>query len=77
MEDFFKSGTALANAGVLGILGIAVIALAWVVYQAYQREIRRADTALALAQSATEQFERALDLIEKMNTRRRASDERS
>jgi len=77
VSDIFQSGTALANLGVLGILGVAVVALCWVVYKAYQREIKRADLALEGWQNATAQFERALDLIEKMQDRRRASDGRN
>jgi len=76
VNDIFKSGTDLANLGVAGILGAAVIALAYVVYRAYQREIKRTDLALAGWQAATVQFERALELIEKMQNRRRMDDER-
>ena len=74
MTDLFRSGTELANLGVLGLLGIAVIALAIVVYKAYQREISRTDVALAGWQNATTQFERALDVIERMQDRHRRTD---
>ena len=75
MSDLFKSGTDLANAGVLTLLGIAVIALAYVAYKAYKREISRADLALAGWQNATTQFEKALELIKQMQSRRRTGDE--
>lgn len=71
MNEVFQSGTALANLGVLGILGTAVVALSVIVYKAYQREIRRADFALEGWNSATAQFERAMDVIDKMNDQKR------
>lgn len=74
MADIFKAGSDLANLGVLGILAVAVILLSLLMYRAYQREVVRADVALAGWQAATTQFERALDLIEKMQSRRRGGD---
>lgn len=74
MGDLFRAGTDLANLGILGLLGAAVVALSWFAFRAYRREELRADQALTGWQAATLQFERALDLIERMQNRRRDED---
>jgi hypothetical protein len=76
LGDLFQSGSALANLGVLGLLGVAVVFLVWLHIRAYNREIERGDRALAGWDAATTQFERALDLIEKMQNRSRRGDDR-
>ena len=78
LGDLFKAGTDLANLGLLGLLGTIVVLLAWAVYRvtrtAYDREVQRADIAMAGWNNATTQFERALNLIDKMQNRRRSED---
>lgn len=74
LSDLFKSGTDLANLGVLGFLGVSVIILGWLHYRSDQREERRGDALLKLSQDATDQFQRALDVIEKMQNRKRNGD---
>ena len=74
--DLFRAGSDLANIGLLGLFGTSTVGLSWFAFKAYQREVKRGDLAMAGWQAATEQFERALDLIEKMSNRRRSEDAR-
>lgn len=74
MGDIFQGGSQLASLGVGGILGVGVLVLGWLHLKAYSREIARGDAAMKGWADATEQFERALNLIEKMQSRRRSGD---
>jgi hypothetical protein len=74
--DLFQSGTALANLGVLGLFGLAVVILGWLHYKSDVREQKRGDAAAELATTLSAQFDRALDLIERMQSRRRNGDAR-
>lgn len=74
VADWFTSGSALANLGVGGILGTIVIVLAVLHYRSDRREEARGDAALKGWADATKQFERSLDLIERMQNRKRNGD---
>ncbi len=81
-SDLFDLTTTIGKLGVLGLLSLfgitATIAFVreWVAPgAALKRAEARADRNLAGWEAATDQFERALNLIDKMQDRRRASDE--
>lgn len=81
-NDLFDLGTTLGKLGVLGLLSLMVITISvgfvreWVAPgAALKRAEARADRNLAGWEAATDQFERALSLIDKMQDRRRLSDE--
>lgn len=74
LSDLFKSGSDLANLGMLGLMGVGTLVLAYLHYRSDEREERRGDALLKLSQDATLQFERALDLIEKLQNRHRNGD---
>lgn len=81
-NDLFDLGTTLGKLGVLGLLGLMVITISvgfvreWVAPgAALKRAEVRAERNLAGWEAATDQFERSLDLIEKMQDRQRRSDE--
>lgn len=72
-NDLFDLGSSLGRLGVLGLLGLAVIVIGvgfireWFIPgRAYVRELARAERAIAGWESATKQFERALDVIERL-----------
>lgn len=76
LGDLFKAGTDLANLGILGILAVGVVALAFFAWRAYDREVRRADAAADLAVTLSDRFDRALDILERSQSRRRNGDAR-
>lgn len=82
IDDLFNASSALGKLGIVGILAMDVIVLAvawafeWAVpRRTFQREVSRADRNLAGWEAATSQFERSLDVIERMQDRRRKTDE--
>lgn len=84
LNDLFDAATALGKLTVAGILSFDVIAAGWIIVaftrewvvpgRALRRSEARADKNFQLAEDATDQFERALDVIERMQDRRRATD---
>lgn len=84
LDDLFNSATALGKLGIVGILALDVMLLGitWVFEWAvpgrtFRREVSRADRNLTGWEAATTQFERSLDVIERMQDRRRRTDENS
>lgn len=82
LDDLFNSATGLGKLGIVGILALDVILLgvSWIFEVAvpgrtFRREASRADRNLAGWEAATTQFERSLDVIERMQDRRRKTDE--
>lgn len=86
LEDLFNSATGLGKLGIVGILALAVIVLVatwlfeWAVpgrthRRELKRETERADRNLDGWEAATKQFERSLDVIERMQGRSRAANE--
>jgi hypothetical protein len=81
-NDLFDLGTTLGRFGVLGLLSLAVITISvgfvreWIAPGAALKRVEtRAERNLAGWEAATSQFERSIDLIEKMQDRQRRSDE--
>lgn len=82
LSDIFDLGTTLGKLGATGLLALALscVTLAFVREwvspgAALKRAEARADRNLAGWEAATDQFERALNVIEKMQDRRRFTDE--
>lgn len=81
-DDLFNAATTLGKLGIVGILALDVILLSvsWafelaVPGRTFRREVARADRNLVGWEAATTQFERSLDVIERMQDRRRKTDE--
>lgn len=73
MTDILNLSAELSKLGGVGVLALAVVVVGigfireWFVPgRSYLREVARAERALAGWEGATKQFERALDVIEKM-----------
>jgi len=67
----------ISHYGWLGVTVLVVAAfLTGIIHSdnEFKREVVRGDRAMQLASDVTDQFERGLDLIEKMQSRRRLGD---
>ena len=84
MDQIFNAATSLGKLTIAGLLAFDVIVAGWAIVafvrewvvpgRALRRSDERADRNLRLAEDATDQFEQALEVIERMQDRRRASD---
>lgn len=86
LDDLFNAATGLGKLGIVGILALGVILIGTGFFfemvvpgrthrRELKREMDRADRNLEGWEDATKQFERSLDVIERMQGRRRATDE--
>lgn len=82
LDDLFNAATGLGKLGIVGIVSLDAILLVvvWIFELAvprrtFLREVSRADRNLAGWEASTTQFERSLDVIERMQDRRRKADE--
>lgn len=76
LNDLFDSATGLGKLGIVGILAfdLIVLGVTWVFELAvprrtHLREVARSDRYLAGWEAATTQFERSLDVIDRMQNK--------
>lgn len=76
LDDLFNSATGLGKLGIIGILALDLIVFGatWVFELAvpkrtHLREVARGDRYLAGWEAATTQFERSLDVIDRMQNK--------